>query len=488
MMSIEEFDSIEEDHEFSDIYRKKKKRIIKKYEINKSKKVKAGKIAASVAGLCIISTVSVYAAPKLYNMYFSDKGKVSTSVNVDADNEYKDDVEKIISGEITEVPEIKLTFNYLPDGFVNNGKDEYTYSDETNQERGIYITPLLYDSEEEWNTNYVTEKEVLTISGHTAFLVKHQYTSDTERNNIDIAILYPEYNRIILYEAWGYISEDEVLKVAENTIITKTGNNISVDSIFGKWSEYLKKCNENTNENTDVLTETVPIDEKKVISDEKMINLHKINEDVKIIKYGIVSENLFAKVTKVQVLDDVSCLEYIPEYWQPFINDDKSIAGADLKYIKYGDGIDSLSNPVKSENKNLKLVYVTTEYTNKGNTSIYDFLYYATILNLKHGDDKWYINQCYFDKSKDKDVEYDETRFDSLSLGFGETRYFYPSYDGMDTNTIPELKPGEIYEVNYAWLIPEDQLDAMYLSFGSVYYEFQETDLEMGYVDLNAGE
>jgi len=156
---------------------------------------------ASVAGLCVISSVSAYAAPKLYSKYFSDKGKVSTSINVNADNECIGDVEKIISGEISEVPEIKLTFNYLPEGFTNNGKDDYTFSNESNKESGIYIYPLLYDSEEEWNTNFVTEKKTLTISGHKAFLVKHQNTADEERNNIDVAVLYPEYNRIILYQA-----------------------------------------------------------------------------------------------------------------------------------------------------------------------------------------------------------------------------------------------------------------------------------------------
>lgn len=123
---------------------------------------------ASVAGLCVISSVSAYAAPKLYSKYFSDKGKVSTSINVNADNECIGDVEKIISGEISEVPEIKLTFNYLPEGFTNNGKDDYTLISETGKNISvgdIYGKWSSFLQKENKNNNvnskynYIDEKE-----------------------------------------------------------------------------------------------------------------------------------------------------------------------------------------------------------------------------------------------------------------------------------------------------------------------------------------
>ncbi|MDY6328640.1 MAG: hypothetical protein SPL51_04065 [Lachnospiraceae bacterium] len=216
-----------------------------------------------------------------------------------------------------------------------------------------------------------------------------------------------------------------------------------------------------------------------------MENLNQINDDVQLIEYGDDTAKLSAKVTNVQIFDDTSYLEYIPEVWKSFINEDGSIGSGELQYIKYGDGINTLTDIVKSEYKHLKLVYVTTEYTNKGDESIYNTLYYATLLNLKHYGDKWYINQLYYDKSQNNDLEYDETIFKGLCVGFGGSQYYTPNFGGMMPNTIDELRPGEVFEVNYAWLIPENEIDDMYLNFGEVAYEFNENDLNMGYVYLN---
>lgn len=73
-----------------------------------------------------------------------------------------------------------------------------------------------------------------------------------------------------------------------------------------------------------------------------MENLNQINDDVQLIEYGDDTAKLSAKVTNVQIFDDTSYLEYIPEVWKSFINEDGSIGSGELQYIKYGDGINNI--------------------------------------------------------------------------------------------------------------------------------------------------
>lgn len=50
-------------------------------------------------------------------------------------------------------------------------------------------------------------------------------------------------------------------------------------------------------------------------------------------------------------------------------------------------------------------------------------------------------------------------------------------------NYIPEIGPGESVTIHFAWIVNEDELDKLYLSFGDTV--FTEEGLKTGYVDLN---
>lgn len=479
MMSIEEFDEIQEEHEFSDVYKIKKRKLIKKYREGAVFMNKTSGVAAAIVGLCILSAGTIYAAPIVYSHYFNDKGKVSTNIDVSANEENSDITMDVVSRD-AKIKDIKLNFKYLPEGFENNYKEEYSFSDEVTQKSGIYVSPYVYDSNGEWNAYYVSDKKVMEVSNHKAILVKHNYTTRKHEKFIDMAVMYPEYNRVVVFYSFGDVSEEEVIKVAENMEIVETDNLILAKDANYSWLNYLNACNQRVGDYKQYDYE--PSD--YITYDKEMNNTHKINEEFNI--KSICDENISVKVTDVKILDDASILEYIPEGWDELINEDGSINDENMNYIKWGDGVDSLNEVVKTESKKMKLVCVTSEYINRNDKALNDVLYCQSLLNLKHKSDKWYINKVVYDKDNGSELDYDDIEYDDVEIGFGEMFYYTPNYGGDDSNIYEALQPGESFTTCCAWLVPEDEIDNLYLNFGNGSYEFDDSDLELGYVDLNS--
>ena len=64
---------------------------------------------------------------------------------------------------------------------------------------------------------------------------------------------------------------------------------------------------------------------------------------------------------------------------------------------------------------------------------------------------------------------------------------YYDVHGGeRGNNYIASIKPGETATVHMAWVVTEEELGNLYLSldtYGGV-YEFSDSTLEMGYVDV----
>ena len=68
-----------------------------------------------------------------------------------------------------------------------------------------------------------------------------------------------------------------------------------------------------------------------------------------------------------------------------------------------------------------------------------------------------------------------------------EEMWYYDVHGGeRGNNYISHLKPNETATVHMAWLVPEEELGMLYLSFDTMggAYEFNEHSLQVGYVDI----
>ncbi len=54
-----------------------------------------------------------------------------------------------------------------------------------------------------------------------------------------------------------------------------------------------------------------------------------------------------------------------------------------------------------------------------------------------------------------------------------------------EKNYITNFAAGDTREVHIAWLVPADETDQLYLNLGDNWQEFNQSDLDLGYVELS---
>ena len=198
--------------------------------------------------------------------------------------------------------------------------------------------------------------------------------------------------------------------------------------------------------------------------------------------------NVEIKVTDVQVSDKINLLDLsvmdadFREELQKEVNQAGELLPTKINYMKYGDGINTLSEVVDSREVPQKLVYVTVEYTNIGAEELDEILFFGSLMKIveENGQMKMYTGEA-----SDKSAAWD----DAVPAGLACNRemWYYDVHGGeRGNNYITNLKAGETATVHMAWLVPEEELGYLYLNldtFGGS-YEFSESSLDLGYVDI----
>lgn len=168
--------------------------------------------------------------------------------------------------------------------------------------------------------------------------------------------------------------------------------------------------------------------------------------------------------------------------WTDAVGTDGNLVNNTLSYIKFGNGIDSVDEIVKTESVKQKLVYATVTYTNKSDEEINHMLYIGTLLLMDHEDGSYQI----YDPTEQSGDDYDRVIWDGVART-AEMTYNSISEDyGNGGNYISSLKPGESIQVNMAWIVNENDLNNMYLSLNGdgATYEFSDSMLKTGLVDI----
>lgn len=375
-----------------------------------------------------------------------------------------------------EIPVLSMKATYLPEGMVaaDDGSDKFYY-EATPYQGGVTIVTSAMDQElsvENFPTEtHITACESIKINDMDAIYLEKADQAFNKR----IYIAYPGYWQIVEMYFGDDVTKEEAIKVAEGLNVQPTGENQKLaDTVT--WSESIHP-------------ETEVADARLSATREEMQNMHAVGEAFPVNSSAatpegewITTTDLEATVTDIQIADDLSLLnsEFMDSELSDALNGSGTFANNSIKYMKSGNGIDTIDEEIRTEEVAQKLVYATVEYKNTGDTELKDILFFASFVGLTETDNGYEI----YDRAKtDGDDATDAVTYGSIGR-FGEMDYFDIRGGEDNKNYISSLQPGESVTLHVAKIVNEDELDKMYLSLDGSVYEFSEESLSTGYVDI----
>lgn len=437
---------------------------------------KKAAVIALAATMALATTT--FAGVKLYQWQMEKEGNYGLKAGIVVDDSAN-------SGEGISIPEEIPTLSiepaYLPEGVIaaDDGSDKYFY--ESNPWKGGFSIGTITMDEEFSEDNLlvsdtsVTASETVRINGMDGiYLEKAGFNFDKK-----LYIAYPEYWQIVEIYIGNDVTREEALKVAENLKISPTGETTPLSEAY-TWSDRL------TEE-----AEMADTEMKTTAAKDEMKNLHKVGDSFELTNGWEAEDSnesgLQVKVSKIEIADDRSLLkdEYMDSDLAAAFDSTGKLIKNKIQYTNTGDGIDSIDEEIWAEEVNQKLVYVTAEYTNTGDTELNDVLFLCGFVGMIENDEGYIL----YDRAMNDDNDETDTIITSSIGGLGEMDYYDIRGGERGNNYIPVIQPGETVTVNIAKIVNEDELDKMFLSFdpsGAV-YEFTECTLQTGYVDARSG-
>lgn len=404
---------------------------------------------AAAAVLCVGGTV--IAASQIYRMQLEKEKEYQVNVGISVDTVLPE-----------EVAEVEIKVNYLPEGFAldqDKGIEHYYKNPEIEDAGYMLGTPLLIDEADPLTVLGAKDAETLKINGREAVYVNQQNTSNENWKNGTVYLVFEDVNRILTVSMWGYADKEELLQIAENVELVPTGKMVTCAEL-SRWSDLINMQKEEQSENERLAEQAKEEANAQTADAQAMGNLHQIGDTFAVKSYAgedMAELTLSASVTDVQTADDLTLLteQLIPEAWKELVGEDGTLMPVTLNYVKEGDGANTLDEVVRTEEKPVKLVYVTVEFTNTGDAAVRDAWFFAGMQYLMEEDGMYRMYQ-YTDDSYDYIV--DENRTDDWEMG-----YYDVTGGQRNNNYIPEIQPGETKAVHVAWLVTEDNLEHMYL-------------------------
>lgn len=435
-------------------------------QVNTSKSrfmVRKVAVAALVAIMVIGTTV--FAGTQIYKLYGKKVGKYGVITKVE-NNETSTNSQK------QDAPNINLVVGYMPEDMFESTEGAKWSKKDSPHLGGVSLAFYRMDKDDKFevlNTN-VLEKKEMTIGGYEAIYLKMNNIWDKKKLfDRQIYVYYPEYRYVMLMYVGTDITDEEAIKIIEGISLEKTDS--------GKGNVPIAEWGEDILDNERVEGNSTTIDS---ITKDKMKNTHKIGEEFNITDYDAP---ISAKVVSVKIMDDINALDSSNtdiEAFKERANKNGEILPNTIKYIKRGDGVNTIDKVVKETSANQKVVYVTVEYKNAGNKTLKDVLYWGSITNIVKNKDSYSI----FSMEPSKADKWDYAEMEEGD--FSGTEMQYCDVKGNDKNYIKELKAGETVTVNMAFLVNEELLQYSYLNLNPIgeTYSFGEEALNTGYVDI----
>lgn len=442
-------------------------------------------VAALVAVMALGTTVF---AGVIYHMHSVSVGKYAVQTKIEGNPAAETpgaDTEG--AADSLEIPAVKMELGYLPEGMIEVEEGKYCYEDAV---YGGGVSLCFYRMDTGDNQFDMIVKDVLSREDITLGEYEGVYM---ELNSLDegivnfdkrIYVAYTDVHYVMEMFAAQDVTKEDAIKIAENVKLIPVGDGEGEMTVSGyDWSSHLASLKEDEERGgTEGFSNTTMIRAS-------MTNTHTVGESFSLANAGTKpNEGLTVKVADVQVADDISLLDesYIDDDMKKELQGETDADGvllpANINYMKYGDGVNTVSEIVDSRETPQKLVYITVEYTNNGTSELTDLLFAGGLSRIKEDGDQMVV---YNGEQPGPEDDWDAAVFTGVAMY--REMYYYDVHGGTrGNNYIPSIQPGETVTVHMAWIVPEEELGYLYLSldpFGG-YYEFNDHVLGTGYVDI----
>ncbi len=455
-------------------------------QFNRRKRTAGKVVAASLAAVLLFGT-SVYAGVRAYRMQQEKDGDYGVKVSVAGEDD-ADAGDTTVTQTPESIPNIKMEVGYLPEGMVQTEEGKYSYED-ARAKGGVSICFYRMNTGDDKFEVYhsdVAESENFTVNGFDGVYLRSPNLYEEEISfNQRIYVAYTDVHYVMKMYIASDVTKAEAMKIAQGIRVTPTEETKGLAVVNAEdWSSYQASLK---------MRDEVASDDPGMayaVAKEQMANTHKIGERFSAEKNG--NENykwLEMQVSDVKVADDLSLLDpaHVDEDLTAAVGADGKILPATIQYIKEG-GSDSLSEVVKERQVAQKLVYATVEYTNTGDKTLHDVLFFGNLTRICEKDGQMQI--CFKDSRDSYETpKAGDTWTRAVNQGrssFWEMQYYDVTGGERGNNYIDSIQPGETVTVHMAWFVTGEELSSLYLSldtFGGA-GDFADTALAMGYVDI----
>ncbi|PFS57749.1 anti-sigma factor [Bacillus cereus] len=432
-IALDDFDKLEEKHEFSHTYTRKKKLFMEEMKLKDGqpqKKSKRHRMLIAAACLLIGMPTTVFGAVKVYNMIVQ---KQNYEVNVSLTNKDSKKSDQWY----------KLKVGKLPENMEAIDDSAMKYSFKDNYAKGGFSFILWrVGKDSNFKTLYSKSYEEKEINGKKAVIVNKENGNNNLAFNREVFLFFEKEGIMLQSYIGNDINEEQMVDVLGNISLEPTSKEKASDTIDYDENRFSEG-------NEPKKTKVIPL--KK---DSK--RLFRIGQKVPV---TIIMDNSQIEyvIEKVEVFDSIKDFkqENFNELGLEILSENKALnqMGELLPYrrdeYKLGNGKDSIDKLVESKLVNPKFVYLTTTVKNIGKKSTKEIYMHPSIKLLKSEGNAW--NYAERDGIEEKNIM------------TGEVDYLEPHGDGKSFYNIGSIRPGETVKVNLGYFVDEDKLDSIFL-------------------------
>ncbi|OQR54956.1 DUF4367 domain-containing protein [Bacillus sp. CDB3] len=432
-IALDDFDTLEEQHEFSHTYTRKKKLFMEEIKLKgerPQKKRKRHRMLIAAACLLIGMPTTVFGAVKVYNMIVQ---KQNYEVNVSVTNKESKKTDKWY----------KLKVGKLPENMEAIDDTAMKYSFKDNYAKGGFSFILWrVGKDSNFKTLYSKSYEEKEINGKKAVIVNKENGNNNLAFNREVFLFFEKEGIMLESFIGSDINEEQMMDVLENISLEPTSKEKASDTTdydknrFSEGDEPkktkvipLKEDSKRLFHIGQKVPVTIIMDNSKI---EYVIEKVEVFDSIKDFKQENFNETGLGRLSENQALDQAGQLI-------PYRRD---------KY-KIGNGKDSIDQLVESKLVQPKFVYLTTTVKNIGKQATEEIYMHPSIKQLKFEGNAWKY------AGKNGVAE--------RNIMTGEVDYLEPHGDGKSFYNIGSITPGQTVKVNLGYFVDEDKLDSIFL-------------------------
>lgn len=432
-IALDDFDKLEEQHEFSHTYTRKKKLFMEEMKLKgerPQKKRKRHRMLIAAACLLIGMPTTVFGAVKVYNMIVQ---KQNYEVNVSLTNKDSKKSDQWY----------KLKVGKLPENMEAIDDSAMKYSFKDNYAKGGFSFILWrVGKDSNFKTLYSKSYEEKEINGKKAVIVNKENGNNNLAFNREVFLFF-EKEGIMLQ---SYIGND----INEEQMVDVLGN-ISLEPTSKEKASYITDYDKKyfSEESKPKKTKVIPLkkDSKRLFHIGQKVPVTIIMDNSKI-EYVI---------EKVEVFDSIKDFkqENFNELGLGILSENQALdqAGQLIPYrrdeYKFGNGKDSIDQLVESRLIQPKFVYLTTTVKNIGKQETKEIYMHPSIQVLKSKGNVWNYAE--------------RAGIAEKNIMTGEVDYLEPHGDGKSFYNIGSIRPGQTVRVSLGYFVDEDKLDSIFL-------------------------